>query len=148
MARDTMGQVIKARLDAMEALDDRTFRIRLNKPFPKMLFALGKSNAPLALIMPERIAKTDPFKLITEYVGSGPMKFNDRRMGAGRKAVFDKFGGYAVRPEAGGLAVRRQADDVRPHRVEDPARRADRRRRCRTARSTGGRRRCPTWCRC
>ncbi len=76
MVRDTMGQVIKARLDALEAMDDRTFRFRLNKPFSKMLFALGKNNAPMALIMPERIAKTDPFKLINEYVGSGPMKFS------------------------------------------------------------------------
>src|SRR5260221_6402636 len=70
MVRDTMGQVIKARMDALEALDDRSFRFRLNKPFPKMLFALGKNNAPVAFIMPERIAKTDPFKLISEYVGS------------------------------------------------------------------------------
>jgi peptide/nickel transport system substrate-binding protein len=36
MARDTMGQMIRARLDALEALDDRTFRFRLNKPFSKM----------------------------------------------------------------------------------------------------------------
>ena len=75
MVRDTMGQRIKARLDAMEAPDDRTVRLRLNKPFPKMLFALGKSNPPMAEIMPERIARTDPFQLNTEYVGSGPMRF-------------------------------------------------------------------------
>jgi peptide/nickel transport system substrate-binding protein len=101
MVRDTMGQVIKARMDALEALDDRSFRFRLNKPFPKMLFALGKTNAPVALIMPERIAKTDPFKLITEYVGSGPMKFNTAEWVPGAKAVFDRFGGYTAREEAG-----------------------------------------------
>src|SRR3981189_720769 len=33
MARDTMGQMIKARLDALEALDDRTFRFRLEQAF-------------------------------------------------------------------------------------------------------------------
>src|SRR5579884_523008 len=43
MVRDQMGQLIKARLDALEAPDDRHFAIRLNRPFPKMLFALGKS---------------------------------------------------------------------------------------------------------
>ncbi len=101
MVRDTMGQIISARLDALEALDDRTFRFRLNKPFAKMLFALGKSNAPVAFIMPERIAKTDPFQLIKEYVGSGPMKFKTDEWVPGARAVFEKFDGYAVRPEAG-----------------------------------------------
>ncbi len=101
MVRDTMGQQIKLRLDALEALDDRTFRIRLNKPFPKMLFALGKNNAPVALIMPERIARTDPFKLISEYVGSGPMKFNTKEWVPGAKAVFERFDGYSVRNEPG-----------------------------------------------
>lgn len=101
MVRDTMGQQIQARLDALEAIDDRTVRFRLNRPFSKMLFALGKSNAPVALIMPERIAKTSPFQLIKEYVGSGPMKFNAAEWVPGSKAIFEKFDGYNVRPEAG-----------------------------------------------
>ena len=99
MVRDTMGQRIKASLDAMETPDDRTVRLRLNKPFPKMLFAIGKSNAPVCLIMPERIAKTDPFQLIKEYVGSGPMKFNTAEWVPGSKAIFEKFGAYKPRAE-------------------------------------------------
>jgi peptide/nickel transport system substrate-binding protein len=101
MVRDTMGQVIKARLDALEAVDDRTFRFRLNKPFGKMLFALGKNNAPMALIMPERIAATDPFKLISEYVGSGPMRFKADEWVPGSRAVFERYADYPVRPEPG-----------------------------------------------
>ncbi len=101
MVRDTMGQQIAARLDALEAPDDRSFRFRLNRPFPKLLFAIGKSNAPVALIMPERIAKTDPFQVISEFVGSGPMKFNRGEWVPGVKAVFEKFAEYPVRPEAG-----------------------------------------------
>ena len=101
MVRDTMGQRIKATLDEISAPDDRTVRIRLSKPFPKMLFALGKNNAPVALIMPERIAKTDPFKLISEYVGSGPMKFRTDEWVPGSKAVFERFAGYDPRPEPG-----------------------------------------------
>ncbi len=100
MVRDTMGQIIKRTLIGMDAIDDRSFRIRLNKPFTKMLFALGKSNAPVALIMPERIAATDPFKLISEYVGSGPMKFNKAEWVPGSQAIFEKFAEYPVRPEA------------------------------------------------
>ena len=99
MVRDTMGQRMKASLDAFETPDDRTVRIRLNKPFPKMLFAIGKSNAPVCLIMPERIAKTDPFQLIKEYVGSGPMKFNAAEWVPGSKAIFEKFGAYQPRAE-------------------------------------------------
>ena len=101
MVRDTMGQRIKATLVEISAPDDRTIRIKLNKPFPKMLFALGKQNAPVALIMPERIAKTDPFKLITEYVGSGPMSFKKDEWNPGSRAVFQKFAGYDPRPEPG-----------------------------------------------
>jgi peptide/nickel transport system substrate-binding protein len=99
MVRDTMGQQIHARLDALEAIDDRTFRFRLNRPFTKLLFALGKSNAPMALIMPERVAKTDPFQLIKEYVGSGPMRFRTDEWVPGSRAVFEQFAGYKPREE-------------------------------------------------
>jgi peptide/nickel transport system substrate-binding protein len=101
MVRDNMGQKIKASLVSLEAIDDRSFRFTLNAPFSKMLFALGKSNPPLAIIMPERIAKTDPFVLIKEYIGSGPMKFKTEEWVPGSKAVFEKFEGYVPRPEAG-----------------------------------------------
>ena len=101
MARDTMGQQIAARLIALEAPDDRSFRFRLNRPFSKLLYALGKSNAPMALIMPERIARTDPFQPIGEVVGSGPMKFNRGEWVPGARAVFDRFADYPARPEAG-----------------------------------------------
>ena len=100
MVRDTMGQRIKATLEELVSVDDRTVRLKLNKPFPKMLFALGKSNAPVAEIMPERIAKTDPYQLITEYVGSGPMSFKKDEWVPGSKAVFEKFAGYEPRAEA------------------------------------------------
>ena len=101
MVRDTMGQRIKATLNAIDAVDDRTVKISLSKPFPKMLYAVGKSNAPVALIMPERIANTDPFQLIKEYVGSGPMKFNTGEWVPGSKAIFEKFADYQPRSEKG-----------------------------------------------
>jgi len=101
MVRDTMGQRIKASMNAIEAVDDRTVKISLSKPFPKMLYAVGKSNAPVALIMPERIAATDPFQLIKEYVGSGPMKFNTAEWVPGSKAIFEKFADYKPRAEKG-----------------------------------------------
>lgn len=97
--RDTMGAMIRTQLDAVEVIDDRSFRIRLNKPFTKMLFALGKASTPACFIMPERIANTDPFKQISEYVGSGPMRFKPDEWIPGSKAVFTKFADYVPRSE-------------------------------------------------
>ena len=74
--RDPMGLMVKAIQKEIVAVDDRTVRLVLSKPYPKLLYALGKNNTPAAFIMPERIAKTDPFKQIEEFIGSGPMKFN------------------------------------------------------------------------
>ena len=101
MARDTMGLALRARLDALEAIDDRSFRFRLRQPFPKLLFALSKPNTRLACIMPERIAQTDPAQQIKEFVGSGPMRFRRDEWIAGARAVFERFDGYQPRDEPG-----------------------------------------------
>jgi peptide/nickel transport system substrate-binding protein len=98
-ARDPMGLMIKAIENEIVAVDDRTWKWSLKKPYPKMILALGKSNAPCSFIMPERIALTDPFKQITEYVGSGPMKFKKDEWVPGARAVFEKFGDYVPREE-------------------------------------------------
>jgi peptide/nickel transport system substrate-binding protein len=93
--RDTMGQMILAIQSELAAIDDRTFRWMLKKPFPKLLLGL----AWRCFIMPERIAKTDPFQQISEYVGSGPMKFVRNEWVPGARAVFEKFDGYVPRQE-------------------------------------------------
>lgn len=98
-ARDPMGLMIKAIENELSAVDDRSWKWQLKQPFPKMLLALAKNNAPCSFIMPERIAKTDPFTQITEYVGSGPMKFARNEWVPGAKAVFEKFADYVPRSE-------------------------------------------------
>jgi peptide/nickel transport system substrate-binding protein len=108
--RDPMGQMIRPIQQDITAVDDRTFKWVLKKPYPKMRLALGKTNTPIAFIMPERIAQTDPFKQISEYVGSGPMRFVKSEWVPGAKAVFEKFTDYAPRQEpaswlAGGKRV-------------------------------------------
>src|ERR1700719_1906401 len=97
--RDSMGQMIKAIQNELVAVDDRTFKWVLKEPYPKMLLALGKNNTPCCFIMPERIAQTDPFKQIGEYVGSGPMKFARGEWVPGAKSVFEKFADYVPRQE-------------------------------------------------
>jgi peptide/nickel transport system substrate-binding protein len=98
-ARDPMGLMLKAIQNELTAVDDKTFKWALKQPYPKMLLALGKNSTPCAFIMPERMAQTDPFKQITEYVGSGPMKFAKSEWVPGAKAVFEKFTDYMPRQE-------------------------------------------------
>ncbi len=109
MKRDAIGQTVADRLDALEAPDDKTIVFRLNKPFPSLPYALAKTQ-PTPVIMPERLAKTDPFKQIAEVVGSGPFRFVANEYVAGNLAVFAKFDRYNPRPEpasfcAGGYRV-------------------------------------------
>src|ERR1700688_3252685 len=96
-ARDPMGQTIKAIENELIAIDDRTFRWVLKRPYRKMLLALGKIGTPCCFIMPARIAATDPFKQINEYIGSGPMRFAREEWVPGARVVFVKFADYIPR---------------------------------------------------
>ncbi len=100
MRRDSLGGNVAALLDAMETPDDRRLVIRLKRPFPPLLTALGKSQPSPAFIMPERLAMTDPFKQVTEVVGSGPFRFVADEYVSGSRAIFAKHAGYRPRDEA------------------------------------------------
>ena len=123
-ARDQVGQMIKAIQNELIAVDDRTFRWVLRKPFPRVPLALGKSATPCCFIMPERIALTDPLKQISEHVGSGPMRFVRNDWVPGARAVFEKFADYVPRPEpaswlAGGKRI--LVDRIEWVTIPDPA---------------------------
>jgi peptide/nickel transport system substrate-binding protein len=123
-ARDALGQSLKAMQQELVAIDDRTFRWVLKKPYPKMLLALGKISTPCCFVMPARIAATDPFKQIGEYVGSGPMRFVGSDWMPGVKSAFEKFDGYVPRQEeaswmAGGKRI--VADRIEWITMPDPA---------------------------
>src|SRR5262249_23288932 len=98
-ARDNMALMTKQIEQELVAVDDRTFRWVLKKPYPKLLVALGKVGTPSCFIMPARVAATDPFKPIGEYVGSGPMRFVRDEWVPGARAVFERFADYAPRQE-------------------------------------------------
>ena len=100
MRRDSLGSSVAAVLDAMDALDDRTLVIRLRQPFPPLLMALAKTQPSPAVIMPERIARTDPFQQITEIVGSGPFRFLPDEYNSGSRAVFARNAAYRPREDA------------------------------------------------
>ena len=99
MKRDGFAQRIDVSLNDLVALDDRSFVFRLKKPFPLLAHGLGKPTANVCFIMPERIAKADPFKQIEEYIGSGPYLFNRGEWAPGAIATFKRFDGYVPRQE-------------------------------------------------
>jgi len=96
-ARDAFGQALMAATHEIAAKGDRVVEIRLKKPFPLLPNALGKTMAYPCMVMPERIARSDPFKAITETVGSGPYRFVASERVPGAKLVFEKFAGYQPR---------------------------------------------------
>jgi len=98
MVRDQGGLTLSQRLDAMEAPDDRTIVLRLNKPFPHLRTLLSKFIIP-AVMMPERLAQTDPFKQIPEAIGSGPFLWLADEHVLGSHAAFAKFDRYVPRDE-------------------------------------------------
>jgi peptide/nickel transport system substrate-binding protein len=97
--RDTFGQSLGAVVDAWEAADDRTIRIRLTSRFPMLIEALAKPAAVVPFMMPERLARTDPFQQVTDMVGSGPYRFLADEYISGSRAVYAKFDGYLPRQE-------------------------------------------------
>ena len=100
MKRDSLGQTIAGRLDALEAPDDRTIVFRLNRRFPPLLAALGKILPSPAIMMPERLANTDAFKQVTEMVGSGPYSFKADEYVNGAMVVYARNPAYVPRDEA------------------------------------------------
>ncbi|GGC47014.1 ABC transporter substrate-binding protein [Siccirubricoccus deserti] len=98
MVRDPIGQTIAARLDSLEAPDDRTLVWRLNKPFASLPYALAKTQ-PSPVIMPARLAATDPYRQVSEIVGSGPFRWVAEEYLPGNRAVFAKSDRYRPRDE-------------------------------------------------
>ena len=90
MKHDASAATIMDRVETFEAKDDRTLVWRLRRPFPLLAHFLSKVQ-PQPVMMPERIAATDPFKQVTEIVGSGPFKFLPDEYVSGSHAGFERF---------------------------------------------------------
>ncbi|MBV9747520.1 MAG: ABC transporter substrate-binding protein [Acetobacteraceae bacterium] len=94
--RDGFGQRMMTQMGEMKAVDDRTFTIRLTKPYPVLPYALGEEPC---FIMPERIARTDAFTQIKEFIGSGPYRFLPDQWVSGSGAAWARFDQYVPRQE-------------------------------------------------
>ena len=97
--RDAFGGTLMAATDELAAIDDKTIQFRLNKPFPLLPNALGKPTTPSPVMMPERLANTDPFKQITEMVGSGPFRFVADERVPGARNIYRRFDKYRPRDD-------------------------------------------------
>jgi peptide/nickel transport system substrate-binding protein len=98
-ARDPFGQALLAATDEIAAPDDRTIVFHLRRPFPLLPDALGKMNPNMCPIMPERLATTDPFKQVSEIVGSGPYRFKPDERIPGARLVYERHSRYVPRDD-------------------------------------------------
>jgi peptide/nickel transport system substrate-binding protein len=99
MKRDGFGQRLELALNEIRAIDDRSFEFHLKRAFPLLTTALGKPTASVCFIMPERVAKTDAFKQIDDYTGSGPFRFLRSEWVPGASAAFARNTAYVSRQE-------------------------------------------------
>ncbi|MBS0638845.1 MAG: ABC transporter substrate-binding protein [Proteobacteria bacterium] len=109
--RETFGQTVAKFVDTWGVQDDRTIRITLTRKVPIFLEAIARGSASIPFIVPEHIAKTDPFKQITDATGSGPYKFNKDEFAPGSFASYSRNPDYIPRNEpadwtAGGKVAR------------------------------------------
>jgi len=97
--KETFGQTVGQFVDTWGVQDDRTLKIVLTRPVPIFLEAITRGSASVPFILPEYIAKTDPFKQITDATGCGPYKFNADEFVAGSFASYAKNPDYVPRSE-------------------------------------------------
>jgi peptide/nickel transport system substrate-binding protein len=89
-----------AATDELSAADDKPDRV----PAEEAVSAFASGSRRLhrqtcRAIMPERLAATDPFKAITEMVGSGPFRFVPAEFNAGHRSVYERFQDYVPRDD-------------------------------------------------
>jgi len=97
--RDTMGQKLRANTQELVAVDARTIRLTLARPYAFVLESLAKPGGVVPFMMPERLARTPGNQQITEVVGSGPFKFRADEWKPGEKTVYLRNKSYKPRAE-------------------------------------------------
>ena len=109
-ARDSMGQKLALSVVDYKIVDPKTFQIVLKEKFGPLLEAIGKPSVVVPFMMPKKIAETDAFTQIDNYIGSGPFIFRKDEWKPGEKLVYVKNPKYKPRAEpmsglAGGKVV-------------------------------------------
>ena len=103
--KDSLGQKMMTFVNSIDAVDAKTFTIKLKEPTGLVLLGLSKPSSNVPFMMPKRVADTDPNKQIEDFIGSGPFVFVKDEWKPGDKTVYVKFDKYKPRSEpASGLA--------------------------------------------
>jgi peptide/nickel transport system substrate-binding protein len=97
--RDPLGKSIADITSDMKAVDDKTFVIELTEKYTKLPDAFAKMTPYLPIIVPARLAATDPTEQMPEVIGSGPYRFVPEEFVPGSKVVYEKFADYVPRSE-------------------------------------------------
>lgn len=97
--RDVVGRALLAATATLEATGERSFRLKLSRPFALVTEALARPTASPLFIMPERIASTPATTAITDATGSGPFIFEAAEWRSGDRAVYRRNPNYVPRAE-------------------------------------------------
>ena len=102
-ARDVVGRAMLAATASLDVVDDKTFVLKLARPFGLVTEALARPTGNALFIMPEKIAQTPATTAITDPTGSGPFILTEWRIGD--RTSYRRNPAYKPRPEpADGLA--------------------------------------------
>jgi peptide/nickel transport system substrate-binding protein len=76
-AKDSMGQKMMGSVAGFEAVNDKTFKMKMKEPYGLVLESLGKPSSNVPFMMPKKTADTDPNTQIKveDVIGSGPFIF-------------------------------------------------------------------------
>ena len=122
---DGAGMMINTFLAGLDAVDAKTFRVRLKEPFGQLTYVLAKPMAMPLFIKPAKIVKGLPARTqFADPLGSGPFLMRKEEWVAGSKVVYVRNPGYVPRAEpASGIAGGKRVliDRVEWQAVPDPA---------------------------
>ncbi len=124
-SRDVYAISVFTQVDDVNEVSDKVLQIRLKRPFRLMADLLGKPTPLAPAIMPERLARTEPAKQVTEIIGSGPFRFDMTARIPGALDVYERFAGYVPRPDGvssftAGPKIA-YLDRIEWHTIADPA---------------------------
>jgi peptide/nickel transport system substrate-binding protein len=96
---EAMGKLMLEAAESLTVIDEKTFELKLKRPYGFVLEALSKPGHHIPVMMPKRLADLPTDKAVPEVVGSGPYIFRADLWRPSVLAVFDRNPTYKPRPE-------------------------------------------------
>src|SRR4051812_2496897 len=119
--RDGFAKSLMAMTKDLRVTGDKTFVLELMQTFAFVIEALGKPGNNVPVMMPARLAATDPGTAIKEPIGSGPFTFRQNEWRPGELAIFDRNPNYKPRSEpADGLSGGKKVNVDRVEIINQP----------------------------